>query len=65
MRTFSSTSTHAPTAGMTKPGEGASTHIRAASGSTVIDYRDDPGFWAFGKFTGGTLQHGGFTFHRA
>ncbi|WP_341395923.1 Atu4866 domain-containing protein [Arthrobacter sp. G119Y2] len=30
-----------------------------------IDYRDDLGFWAFGEFTGNTLQHAGYTFHRA
>ncbi|MCT7293596.1 MULTISPECIES: Atu4866 domain-containing protein [Rhodococcus] len=30
-----------------------------------IDYRDDLGFWAFGEFVDGTLQHAGYTFHRA
>jgi len=30
-----------------------------------IDYRDDLGFWAFGEFTGDTLEHAGYTFHRA
>lgn len=30
-----------------------------------IDYRDDLGFWAFGEFDGGTLQHAGYTFRRA
>jgi imidazolonepropionase-like amidohydrolase len=30
-----------------------------------IDYRDDLGFWAFGEFTDGLLQHAGYTFHRA
>ena len=30
-----------------------------------IDYRDDLGFWAFGEFTGDTLRHAGYTFHRA
>ncbi|CEA09424.1 hypothetical protein BN1051_02794 [Arthrobacter saudimassiliensis] len=30
-----------------------------------IDYRDDLGFWAFGEFSGDTLLHAGYTFHRA
>ncbi|WP_413768213.1 Atu4866 domain-containing protein [Rhodococcus pyridinivorans] len=30
-----------------------------------IDYRDDLGFWAFGEFVDGTLQHAGYTFHRS
>lgn len=30
-----------------------------------IDYRDDLGFWAFGEFANGVLQHAGYTFHKA
>lgn len=30
-----------------------------------IDYRDDLGFWAFGEFVDDSLQHAGYTFHRA
>jgi hypothetical protein len=30
-----------------------------------IDYRDDLGFWAFGEFSGDSLQHAGYTFHRS
>lgn len=30
-----------------------------------IDYRDDLGFWAFGEFVDGVLQHAGYTFHRS
>ena len=30
-----------------------------------IDYRDDLGFWAFGEFVDGTLQHAGYTFRQA
>ncbi|MFD0485560.1 Atu4866 domain-containing protein [Kineococcus sp. GCM10028916] len=30
-----------------------------------IDYRDDLGFWAFGEFTGDSLRHAGYTFHRS
>lgn len=30
-----------------------------------IDYRDDLGFWAFGEFLDGTLQHAGYTFRKA
>ncbi|MFP7762000.1 Atu4866 domain-containing protein [Marisediminicola sp. LYQ85] len=32
---------------------------------TRIDYRDDLGFWAFGEFVDGVLQHAGYTFRRA
>ncbi|MFI5838919.1 Atu4866 domain-containing protein [Catenuloplanes sp. NPDC051500] len=29
-----------------------------------IVYRDDLGFWAYGRFDGGVLHHGGYTFTR-
>ncbi|BCJ69577.1 Atu4866 domain-containing protein [Polymorphospora rubra] len=29
-----------------------------------IDYLDDLGFWAFGRFDGDTLHHAGYTMHR-
>ncbi|MDP9796253.1 hypothetical protein J2S43_004765 [Catenuloplanes nepalensis] len=29
-----------------------------------IVYRDDQGFWAYGRFSGGLLHHAGYTFER-
>ncbi|MFD0772434.1 Atu4866 domain-containing protein [Streptomonospora algeriensis] len=44
-------------------------HPHAYQGSFWIEgdrivYRDDLGFWAYGRFTDGVLHHAGYVFHR-